>query len=174
MPINDNHEWLTYESLFNKGKFKKPKCKFKFELYLIPFNEVLFWLRDDVSAENVKVFKEAFFPDISVDTIKRLATGFFSWKHTDSDLKTTVSGNSLVCSPRSNASPRNELIIYLTPYVVMPFNRFDNSSTSTAIGTKNHGTLLKVKDRQWDGWKTASRSCVVRFPPGPSKASDRH
>ena len=174
MPENDEYHWLTYESQFNKDKFKKPKCEFKLALYLIPLNELTIWLRDDISDENVQIFADAFFPDLNVDDLKKIANGFWSWKHKETDLVGVMdAGKTFICTPRvSSGAARNLIIIYSEPYAVLPYNRFDNTETSNAIGTRNHGTLLRIKPEEpflWSAWKTASRSCVVKLPEAPVK-----
>jgi len=173
MPENDGFHWLTYESLFNKTKFKKPKCEFKLGLYLIPFNELTIWIRDEISNNDLQAFVDAFFPDIDKETLKEVANGFWSWRHKDSDLVGVQQGNTLICSPRKTNGDRKILIIYVMPYAVLPYNRFDNTSNSNALGTRDHdGLLLRLKAEEpyfWSTWKTASRSCVVKLPDVPVK-----
>src|SRR4029079_15838201 len=173
MPENDGFHWLTYESLFNKTEFKKPKCEFKLGLYLIPFNELTIWIRDEISNNDLQAFVDAFFPDIDKETLKEVANGFWSWRHKDSDLVGVQQGNTLICSPRKTNGDRKILIIYVMPYAVLPYNRFDNTSNSNALGTRDHdGLLLRLKAEEpyfWSTWKTASRSCVVKLPDVPVK-----
>lgn len=168
---NPDRDWLTYESLFNKDAFRKPNCKFDLSLYLIPMNDIRIWLRNDLPPADLQAFVDAFFPDFEPEDIRRLANGFWSWKQKETDLLAEVQGRSyFVCSPRKIASDRERLILYVEPYAVLPYNRFDNTETSNACGTRNHeGTLLKVKSKTWNAWKTASRSCVFKLPDAPTK-----
>jgi hypothetical protein len=174
---NPERHWLTYESLFNKDKFRKPSCEFKLSLYLIPVNDLLIWLRDDVSPEHLQTFVNSFFPDFETAHIKDLAKIFWSWKNQDSDfwiVRTTeessdgYSSNGINVSPKKTIGNRDEMKIYVKPYAVLPYNRFDNIETSNALATKNlDGNLLKIREEApylWSAWKTASRSCMVRLP----------
>ena len=181
---NPERHWLTYESLFNKSKFRKPSCEFKLSLYLIRVNDVLIWLRDDLSEEHLQTFVNSFFPDFEASHLKDLADKGWSWKNKDSDFwildfpdkdkkGDVMASNNIIFTPNMIDANRGKIKLYLEPYVVLPYNRFDNSGTSNALATKNpDGSLLKIKEEKpylWSGWKTASRSCIVQLPDVPVK-----
>ncbi len=185
VPItNPQSFWLTYESLFNKDKFRKPCCEFKLGLYLIPINDVWIWLRDDVSDAHLKAFVNAFFPDFEARHIKDLANSFWSWKDQkaaefwilqfNEESAGQVLSSGFFFSPRQGVGNRDRMIEYLTPYAVLPYNRFDNTAASCALATTNHdNNLLRIKEEApyfWSAWKTASRSCIVRLPARATKA----
>lgn len=179
---NPRRHWLTYESLFNKKEFKKPNCEFKLHLYLIPLNRVTIWLRDDLPANHLQTFMNSFFPDFETAHIKELAESFWWWKKKESEdwilTETVAEGAKLISqtvyfSPKKSVANRDQTIRYLEPYIVLPYNRFDNGESSRALATTNpDGDLLRIRDEApylWSAWKTASRSCVVRLPSAPVK-----
>lgn len=169
---NEERNWLTYESLFNKVEFRKPNCKFDLMLYLIPMNKITIWLSEDISDSDVQTFTNAFFPDFEPEVIKRIASAFWPWRKENDALLTELYGASyFTCTPRVADSSRETMIVYLEPYAVLPYNRYDNTVSSFACGTKNHPgmNLLKVKAKTWNAWKTASRSCVMQLPAEPTK-----
>ena len=184
---NPDRLWLTYESLFNKDQFRKPCCEFKLGLYLIPINALTIWLRDDLNGSDLQTFVNSFFPDFESAQISKLANSFWWWKEGYRDFlvsyetyeENTGTGTTKLISSGFDFTPtkidgnRDEIICYEIPYAVLPYNRFDNLGTSRALATTNpDGNILRVKDSDpylWSTWKTASRSCVVRFPAQPTK-----
>lgn len=187
---NPERNWLTYESLFNKEKFRKPSCEFKLSLFLIPVNDVLIWLRDDVSPEHLQTFVNSFFPDFEAAHIKDLANKRWSWKNKDSDFwildfpdknddknDDKIVSNNIIFTPTLICGNRGKMKLYLEPYAVLPYNRFDNIETSNALATKDlDKSLLRIKEKLpylWSAWKTASRSCLVKLPKVPVKEAGK-
>ncbi len=171
---NPNRHWLTYESLINLDRYRKPSCEFKLGLFLIPLKETKIWLRDDIPQANLNAFINSFFPDLEPKKLEEAARDFWWWK-----LDRTNAGDESVApklapeSPPKTVANRDENVVFLTPYVAIPYNRFDNEGTSKAIGTNNpNNYLLRLKDSApflLSAWKTASRSCVARLSSTPIK-----
>ncbi len=168
MPSNDQYDWLTYESLFNKPQFRKPNGAFKLGLYLIPLNKVTVWIRDSLDATLLAKLADAFFPDLEQSQLLDLAKTFWPWKKSDGNgrWETYDQAPFFIYTPREVLGNRGEMVVHLDPCVVMPYNFYDNGPASHALGTENsEGELRQIQEGQshpWFGWKTASRSCVMR------------
>lgn len=138
---NPDFEWLTYESLFNKDKFKKPNQAFELGLYLIPLSSVNLYVRDHIDRQTLENLQAAFFPK-------------------GIDARDIVVLSQMHCSGWKQS---NEQMSFKDErYIVLPYNYWDNTLTSNALGTNTAFYPLAKLQATWPAWKTASRTCVVR------------
>lgn len=153
-------DWLTYETLFNQGKFRKTNQSRKTGQYRIGMSHVKIWVLEEIDPASLLELCDAFFPDSEPDEIKALSAEAHPWQEQGG------TPPNLASSPDVMASARPLHNLYLEPFVVMPYNYKDNDDESRAIGTKATTTgkvRLKQLTTEWDMWNTASRSCVVRL-----------
>ncbi|MEZ5429072.1 MAG: hypothetical protein R2747_22690 [Pyrinomonadaceae bacterium] len=156
---NNDYDWLTYESVFNKPDFRKSNKKYELGLYLIPRDKVTVWFRNNIDAELLTKLTDAFFPDYESDKHLKASNQIWDWKE--------VVGAGTVedaVSPVGIFANRGVIIVHKAAYVVLPYNFYDNDGGSRALGTAQSAGLIQLKsDQIWDFWKTASRSNVVRL-----------
>jgi len=143
---NPNQEWQTYETLFNKNKFRKSNSPFDVGLYIIPLAHVNIWVRDHIPRQQIELLVACFFSELDSQTVTDLSARHCKWR---------VSKENIPFKEDS--------------HVVMIYNYQDNDMKSNALGTTNtNGNVeqsLQKLQAHWTAWKTASRTNVVRVEP---------
>jgi len=156
--VNENYDWLTYEVVLNKPKFRKTNQSRKVGLYAVEIKDMQVWLVDNLRKESVDAIAEAFFPDHTPAEVKLLSDRSWWWKQQD-DLNTLQGTRApyrklpaAVDAPLDAlpalepvtqedlvgehvAAARYGLRIHLPRHVVLPYNYWDNLSESRALGT---------------------------------------
>jgi hypothetical protein len=193
--VNTNYDWLTYEVVLNKPKFRKTNQSRKVGLYAVEMKDMQVWLVDYLQQASIDAIAAAFFPDHTSAELELLAKRSWWWKQ-QTDLATlqgrqapyrklpTAVDAPLDALPALEpvteedvtgqhvSGARYGLKIHLPRYVVLPYNYWDNTSESRALGTNttqrpiplmqvNHGSNA-ADNACWDIWRTASRSCILR------------
>ena len=187
--VNGGFDWLTYETVLNKPKFRKTNQPRKIGLYAANMADMQLWIRTDIPDGSLKALCDSFFPDHSLDEVKRLSKSSWWWQQQQSEFDKLKSGTapyykqSTLKPPAADTAawlPESEvalvgsravLKIQLPRYVMMPYNYWDNDEGSRALGTNGSHKLhsfpmIQVKDDKddatsWDVWRTASRSSVM-------------
>ncbi len=165
---NDDFDWLTYESVFNKSQFRKPNKKFDIGLYAIPRKDVTVFFRNDLDAKIVEALSDAFFPDVEADEHLKQSNAAWEWKKEIG----VIAIAAVTPMDLSLTANRTANKIHDDTYVVLPYNHYDNILASKALGTKQDTySLERLKDDyKWEMWKTASRSCGMRLKRVKPKA----
>lgn len=156
---NKNYDWLTFESLFNKKRFRRTNKKLEMGLYVIKRSDVTVFFRNYLDPDLVEKLSDAFFPDVDPEDHLKKSNAIWDWKNKDSGIV------SIPVTPLDKPLKvnRKETILHLDTFVVLPYNIYDNDGGSFALGTKESAKLKQLKpEYKWSFWKTASRSCVVR------------
>jgi len=158
---NEGFEWLTYETVINKPKFRKTNQELEFGLYTLPTDAAEIFLRNGVAPDQLDALASAFFPDYKPAEIQAHSDAYWKWKNakyerTDGQLQKAQAPSSVHLSGVGgvlNTSDRR---------VVLPYNYYDNHSESDAWGTDEPSGARQLT-KTWSFWKTASRSSVVRL-----------
>lgn len=151
--VNTGFEWLTYETVLNKPKFRKTNQPRKIGLYAADVSDMQVWVRDLMPVGSLPALCNAFFPDHQVGEVQLLSDGSWWWKQ-QPDLATMVNQTAPYAKVVGFANPpdeifpalgaesqealtgsRNGLRIHLPRSVVMPYNFYDNDTDSNALGT---------------------------------------
>lgn len=165
---NKDHQWLTYETLFNHKLYRRSNQKREIGMYHMPLENLRIVVAKDIPSGVLDQLREAFFPDLT-DNAQLLLCVDRPWdgKYDRDEVHRNKKG--------ANA------------HVVLPYNFRDNDLDSPAIGAASR-TRHRTKPREprpgdsppparaeigrlgttWPMWSTASRSCVVRI--GRTKA----
>jgi hypothetical protein len=187
--VNGGYDWLTYETVLNKPKFRKTNQLRKIGLYAAEIDDMQVWLRDGMPPGSLNSICSAFFPDHETGEIDLISYGSWWWKQ-QKDLDTLLTQTApyrklgSAKNPAADIFParqaesqealvgsRNGLRLHLPRMVVMPYNFWDNDLGSNALGTHIQGPrtipLLQVKTgttnpQSWDMWRTASRSSIMK------------
>ena len=154
---NAEHNWLTYEVVFNQRAFRKNHQKHQMGLYRLPRANVRIFIRQFIDDALLQQIADAFFPDLTKEQV--VACSDWPWQKRASDAKLPVS------TPSVSNSSRDQRIIGLGDFVVMPYNFKDNDANSSAFGTsaQREGYELIKLPSTWDMWNSASRSSVVKI-----------
>ncbi len=156
--INEDRDWLVYESLFNRVRNRKSNKKFQMGLYIHERKDVCVWFRDDLDVKTLESLTSAFFPDYEPKDHLIFSNHIWEWKKLEEmgEEFTPRTKRRLVASGK-------QYRVNLDSFVVLPYNRYDNGSSSRALGTKKLNEFSYQLDEalKWNFWKTASRSCVV-------------
>ncbi len=195
--VNTGCHWLTYETVLNKPKFRKSNQEVKVGLYAACLSDMQLWFRDDIDDLPFKALCDSFLPDHTVDEVRLLSQASWWWKQ-QKDLDTLVGKKApyfealpdlkppAVDHPGIFSDSADELVgsraglrLHLPRMIVMPYNFWDNTTESSALGTGPQFTaeaggprhpipLIQVKTGianpdSWSMWPTASRSSVMRL-----------
>ena len=195
--VNDGFHWLTYETVLNKPKFRKSNQEVKIGLYAASLSDMQLWFRDGIDGLAFKALCDSFLPDHTVDEVRLLSEASWWWKQ-QKDLGTLVGKSApyyedlpdlkppAVDHPGIFSDSADELVgsraglrLHLPRMIVMPYNFWDNTVESSALGTGPQFTaegggnrhpipLIQVKTGianpdSWSMWPTASRSSVMRL-----------
>jgi len=160
MPQNDKYDWLTYETVFQQQRFARTNEKLDIGLYSIKREEVTVFFRSEISDELLTSLTDAFFPDAANAKAHKIESDqTWPWKQqATAAVAVPVSpvGVTLAASPAV-------VRLFLDQWVVLPYNHLDNDANSRALGTAETPQVKRLnKDKKWEFWKTASRSCVMR------------
>jgi len=150
---NAGYDWLTYETVLNKPKFRKTNQGRQIGLYAAHLSDMQIWFRDDLTGEPFLAMCESFFPDHTPDEVRLLSKATWWWKQQD-DLNTLVRKTApyyedlpALLAPDSDhparfsdtadklPGSRSGLRIHLPRMIVMPYNIWDNALESKALGT---------------------------------------
>lgn len=160
--VNDGFEWLSYETVVNNPEFRRSNQQHEIPLYCVEMNQMLIWLREEISTDLIDALSEAFFPDVGRFRPKVISKYTWKWKNNHS-VNFLYTRDNL-----RRAATRNQDVVVLEPRVVLPYNPHDNDVYSLALGTtRAHKSMRQLDDADgahtWKLWKTASRSCVVEL-----------
>ncbi len=157
---NKDHQWLTYETLFNHKLYRRSNQEREMGLYHMPLENLRIVVARDIPSGVLDQLREAFFPDL------------------------TDNAQLLLCVDRPWDGKYDRDKVHQNKkkaktHVVLPYNFRDNDQESPAIGTASrtrHRTKPRPVDppslpraeigrlkKTWPMWSTASRSCVVRI-----------
>lgn len=185
--VNGGFEWLTYETVLNKPKFRKTNQSRKVGLYAADMAGLQLWVRSDIPPAAFNALCECFFPDHKPEEIRRLSDASWWWQQQQSHVealkaKTAPYYEAITLDPPQDdiaawlpdtrpphVASRAVRKIFLPRYAVLPFNFYDNTEESRAIGARGSDSLhpvpmLQVKHNDgWDMWRTASRSSVMKL-----------
>jgi hypothetical protein len=188
--VNNNFEWLTYETVLNKPKFRKSNQPRQIGLYAASMLNMQIWVRTGIPPEAFAALCEAFFPDHTQEEIQQLSDRSWWWKQQQATFEQLKAAKApyyreLDLKPPDDDIPamlpetqaalvgsRAVQKIYLPRYAVMPYNYWDNDEESRALGTNGGNKLhpfpmIQIKDdwqdsTSWQMWRTASRSSVMK------------
>jgi hypothetical protein len=190
--VNAGSDWLTYETVLNKQKFRKTNQLRRVGLYAADMADLQLWIRSDMPPASFGALCAAFFPDHTPSEIQRLSDASWWWKQDEQrqdfeSLKAMQAPyfaggrpqppaqDAPAWLPQSGAdivASRAVLQLHLPRYAVLPYNFWDNDPESRSIGTAGSDQLhpiamIQVKRELDDGsswamWRTASRSCIMR------------
>lgn len=156
--INEDRDWLAYESIFNRVRNRKSNKKFQMNLYILKRKDVCVWFRDDLDKITLENLTAAFFPDYESKDHLIYSNHIWEWKKLEEmgEEFTPLTGRLVACGKQYRVN--------LDSFVVLPYNCYDNGSSSRALGTKKLNDSAHQLDEslKWGFWKTASRSSVVR------------
>lgn len=195
---NSGFDWLTYETVLNKPKFRKTNQEAKVGLYLARLRDMLVWVREDMPPAALAALADSFFPDLTKEMLADLSNRSWWWKKPvdlgglkgqdapywqkagEPAVGTPPQEDLIALVPESrgdfpgdkpagkkNAGSRAVLTLHLPVYVVMPYNYYDNSVKSGALGTERRPDSLRQvpidSDKCWSFWRTASRSSIMKI-----------
>lgn len=188
--VNTGFEWLTYETVLNKPKFRKTNQARKIGLYAADMANLQLWVRSDFPDGAFQALCASFFPDHTPAEIQRLSDASWWWKQHQKDFESLKAKKApyyedIEVIPPEEDTPawlpesRPELVgsravlkIFLPRYAVLPYNFWDNFDGSRSLGTGGSDKLhpipiIQVKQElgdatSWSMWRTASRSCVMQ------------
>lgn len=185
--VNAGFEWLTYETVLNKPKFRKTNQSRKVGLYAADMAGLQVWVRSDIPPAAFNALCESFFPDHKPEEVRQLSDASFWWQQHQSHVETLKGKTAPYYEAITLDPPQDDIAawlpdtrpphvasravrkIFLPRYAVLPYNFYDNADDSRAIGTNGSDSLhpvpmLQVKyDDGWDMWRTASRSSVMKL-----------
>jgi hypothetical protein len=190
--VNANADWLTYETVLNKPKFRKTNQSRPVGLYAVDMAHLQLWIRSGMPRGSFQALCAAFFPDHTPAEIQRLTNASWWWKldEQESDFVSMMAGlapyyqdtglqppaeDTPAWLPQSTpevAASRAVLQLHVPRYAVLPYNFWDNDWESRSLGTNGSDRLhpipmIQVKREpddasSWTMWRTASRSCVMK------------
>jgi len=157
--VNTNYDWLTYEVVLNKPKFRKTNQSRKVGLYAVEIADMQLWVQDGLRPQSFTAICAAFFPDHTEAEVALLSRRSWWWK-VQPDVASLSAGaapyrklGTAVEAPADDnpalepvslenrkgevlAGSRNGLRIHIPRYAVLPYNHWDNRNDSRALGTQ--------------------------------------
>jgi len=160
--VNDGFDWLTYETILNKEKFRKTNQPLEYGLYTLPSSDLIVFLRSRLGPEQRECLASAFFPDQRSADVEAASQSLWRWKNPG-----YTTARAAMNAPQRLQLSRNEgAIHHAERRVVLPYNYYDNHGRSCAVGTRRdpqETPRARQLTKHWSFWKTASRSSVVRL-----------
>lgn len=162
---NRDYRWLTYETVYNKPTFRKSNQARRVGLYAVRLDEVDIWVRDYLDDNTLRTLVRAFAPAYTEaeSVIRAFSNNRWDWKKKEKREESFQPPSS----PQALPASRQQTTIYTPTDVVLPYNYWDNTERSAAIGTSEVGGNPPLRARQlvpelhWRLWKTASRSSAM-------------
>ena len=84
---NEVFDWLTYETVLNKPKFRKTNQARPVGLYLAKLSDMQVWVRQEIPPASFAALCEAFFPDLKLEKVQELSDRTWWWKKKPADLE---------------------------------------------------------------------------------------
>jgi hypothetical protein len=163
---NQTCDWLTYESVFNKRRFRKSNQRRRVGFYILNLSSMQIWIREYLSDEVLTILTDAFCPDSEMADLREVSDSLWKWKGRKKPLITFETSHSPAMSgparqefirAAKNLSlaleqllsvARSAVIVHRgSPRVVMPYNYWDNRAESEGLGTDKTKPDLPAFDK---------------------------
>jgi len=157
---NPDADWLTFESCFNHPIYTKTNQQVQMGLFAIESHNVKVFVTRSMDGKTLAKLCKAFFPQFTPGDLLKKACGECDWQK---DLGLQKVFVNLLSAEEVQAS-RDDNVLHLPTYAVLPYNYRDNIFGSITIGSKaksEQGFNLWKLPQKWPMWHTTSRSCVV-------------
>jgi hypothetical protein len=180
---NATRDLLTYETAVNLPKFRKTNQARPLGIYTIGRDDVRVWIREGVDAETRARLLPIFFPKADIEAL--VDDNYKEWAWKVSPGPAAGSRHPTIATSKALWAARDQIKLRAPGFALFPYNYYDNSQNSRAIGTKltsrtSRGRSLRQLQDTWTFWRTASRSTFVRLKtaslaatPTPAWAADQ-
>lgn len=174
--VNEDWEWLTYETVLNQKRFRRSNQEHELALYTLPFRQTEVWMVKGIDREVLASLQQAFFPELSADKLEDAIRKHWPWRNEKFETLRLVTLGPVTSRQKGRpreideavrkavAATRAEIALYRDARVVLPYNYYDNNASSFALGTREAAEAKQLRpEHTWAFYKTASRSNVVEL-----------